>query len=257
MRAWKCQWIVGLLLPCLPGLAEARVVAPIPQPRAELGISQTSAGGWLVLGSPGEESDKGAVQLYQCAGEPCAATQRLAPAELLPADRFGLGVAMSATRLAVAAPGRQGGAVYLHTLDAGTWTFQQRLDAPAPGNEGFGSALALAGSRLFVGAPAADLGAGAVYVYTEQAGSWTLQARLDADDVQAGAGFGAALASDGATLLSAHRQRPMVCRAAMRRARPTCWMAMPRMHSWLGWLIRAPHRAHVSAVQWPLMERAR
>lgn len=201
MRLWKCQWIVGLLLPCLAGMAEARVVAPSPQPRAELGISQANAGGWLVLGSPGEGSDQGAVQVYSCSGEPCAATQRLAPAEGLPADRFGLAVALTATRLAVAAPGRQGGAVYLHSLDAGMWNFQQRLDAPAPGSEGFGTAVALVGSRLFVGAPAADLGAGAVYVYTEQAGTWTLQARLDADDAQAGAGFGAALASDGPSLL--------------------------------------------------------
>ncbi|MCB1636231.1 MAG: hypothetical protein KDI51_16710, partial [Xanthomonadales bacterium] len=180
---------------------QTRLVAPAAQNRAEMAISQAGSGGWWAFGSPGESGDRGAAQLYLCSGQSCAHQQRLAPGELAVDDRFGVTVAIDGSRLAVAAPGRGEGAVYLFQLSGGSWSLQQRLDAPAPGGEAFGSALALTGNRLFVGAPKASAAAGAVHVYTEAAGSWTLQAQLDADDPQTSAAFGSSLAVSGSGLL--------------------------------------------------------
>jgi hypothetical protein len=115
-------------------------------------------------------------------------------------DDYGYAVALAGTTVLAGAPGCNGGtgAVYVSTLKNGGLTPQSVLTASngQPG-DGFGAALAFDGTNLFVGAPYANNGQGAVYLYTYKAGVWTYQAELTAGDGQPGDLFGDSLALSG------------------------------------------------------------
>lgn len=82
-----------------------------------------------------------------------------------------------------------------------TWSAPQVLVPPVAGGIGFGTAIAVRGPRVFVGAPLDGIGTGVVHVYQQLAGVWTRTARLVAPAPVAGGHFGMTLAVDGNTLL--------------------------------------------------------
>ncbi|MFQ5571204.1 MAG: choice-of-anchor B family protein [Rhodothermales bacterium] len=90
------------------------------------------------------------------------------------------------------------GAVHVFLRDAltGTWIHRQALRASDEtlGNA-FGQSLAVDGPRLVVGAPMADGGTGAAYIFHREAdGTWVEEARLTASDGQPGDRLGEAVA---------------------------------------------------------------
>jgi len=106
------------------------------------------------------------------------------------------------------------GAVYVFTRSGTTWTQQAFLKADnAEGGDRFGSAVALSGDTLVVGATGeggaagssgadnTQSNAGAAYVFTRSAGVWTQQARLKASNAESIDLFGVAVAIDGDTLV--------------------------------------------------------
>jgi uncharacterized repeat protein (TIGR01451 family) len=129
-----------------------------------------------------------------------------APCELIPhsakaQEWFGYALAADGGRLAVGAPGdpaqSQGlGAAYVFRRDGTGWSQENTLPVRggAPG-DGFGTALALHGDRLAVGAPAAD-GAGAVSLFSRSGNVWSPESpsRIAAPEGNRGAQFGAAVA---------------------------------------------------------------
>ena len=153
-------------------------------------------------------------------------------------DSFGTSIALSGdgNTLAVGAPfeasGSTGinstpdesafgaGAVYIYARIAGAWLQQAYVKASnSDAGDNFGASVALSadGSTLAVGAPFEDSGsnsinnntpdesapdAGAVYVYTRVAGTWSQQAYVKASNAGAGDNFGksVALSSDGNAL---------------------------------------------------------
>jgi len=152
-------------------------------------------------------------------------------------DDFGLAVALSGdgNTLAVGALGEassstgidstpnelapQAGAVYVYTRSASTWSQQAYVKASNTGtNDGFGFSVALSGdgNTLAVGAlgeASSTTGvdstpnelaasAGAAYVFTRTAGTWSQQAYVKASNTGAGDQFGisVALSGDGNTL---------------------------------------------------------
>jgi hypothetical protein len=176
------------------------------------GYTAAMDGDFLVAGAPGTALPgaaggpggalAGAVYVFQRQGDNWMPGVKLMAADAETGDQFGLRVALSADTLAVGAPykwistgGNAAGAVYVYQRQGGTWTQQARLTAPdgAPFDL-FGSALALQGDTLAVGARSADppggRNAGAVYVYRRQSEGWSLQARLVAGDTAGGDYFG-------------------------------------------------------------------
>jgi hypothetical protein len=218
-------------------------------------VAISSDGNTLAVGATGEDSnatgidgsegdntalDSGAVYVYTRDNTGVWTQQAYVKAsntEL--GDGFGGAVALSSNgnTLAVGATGEdssatgiggtQGdngalnaGAVYVYTRNAGVWTQQAYVKASNTElGDGFGGAVALSndGDTLAVGATGEDsnatviggtqtnnsaLDAGAVYVYTRNAGVWTQQAYVKASNTELGDGFGGAVAlsSDGDTL---------------------------------------------------------
>lgn len=99
------------------------------------------------------------------------------------------------------------GAVYVYSDGADGWQQVQRLTADdGRANDHFGTALALQGTTLLIGAKDATWRRdrprqGAVYVYERIDGTWVQRQKLYADEARANAMFGQSLALDGDTAL--------------------------------------------------------
>jgi uncharacterized repeat protein (TIGR01451 family) len=122
---------------------------------------------------------------------------------------FGFALAADAGRLAVGAPGDPGrspaGAAYVVRRDAAAESGWSREDTSAvrsggPGDR-FGVAVALRGERLAVGAPGGA--AGAVYLFSREAGGWRPESlpRVVASNGNRGDRLGAAVALSADTLV--------------------------------------------------------
>ena len=121
--------------------------------------------------------------LAACAGE----TQRLEASSLDDYARFGRSVSVSGLRAAVGAyqEGSREGAGYTYVRRGDVWSLDQRITSPSPADEEFGSAVAISGTFLAIGAPRdhqpGALRSGSVYVYERDAAvGWELAATLRA-----------------------------------------------------------------------------
>lgn len=134
-------------------------------------------------------------------GTPIGAEATREGSESGPATRFGAAVAVSGDTLVVGAPGeRSGGAdvgtVHVFERSGGCWSWRARLAVDA-GDASFGSAVAIDGDTILVGAYRRDAvdapGSGAAYVFVRRGGTWELDGELvrpiddgSPDDVSAG-----------------------------------------------------------------------
>lgn len=136
-------------------------------------------------------------------------------------DHFGAAVAISGKTLVIGAPdedsnasgvnGNQtnnslssSGAAYVFVKgDNGAWTQQAYLKASDPAlNARFGSAVAISGNIIAVGAPGSDSNTGAVHIFTRGGAAWIHDSKLTASNAGSGDGFGASVALAGSTLLA-------------------------------------------------------
>jgi hypothetical protein len=118
---------------------------------------------------------------------------------------FGQSLAASADRLAVGYANDEHVAIY--QLTDGAWTMQAELGAPEGfEDDGFGSAVALAGDRLLVGAPGTDDDPGAAFAFEYQLGEWRAVASIQPPPGFLGAEFGRAvsLSEQGAMVGAPH-----------------------------------------------------
>lgn len=157
----------------------------------------------------GQES--GAVYVFRHAAGSWTQEARLVAPAAAAHERFGWSLALDGDTLVVGADGSHagapdGGAAFVFTHAAGSWSLQATLTAAAPvRGERFGAALDLQGDQLAVGVPGrtvTDLpGAGAVEVWQRVGGSWSRETTLS-DTAPAGfSNLGDTLALDDDRLL--------------------------------------------------------
>lgn len=123
---------------------------------------------------------------------------------------LGFSVSVSGDTVVAGAPGVDGsaGAVYVYVRPQSGWTNTTqlaRLTATdrAPGHR-FGTSVAVSGDTVVVGAPGADSGAGASYVFEKPLGGWsdaTQTARLVDEARLPDSGFGDSVAVDGTSVV--------------------------------------------------------
>lgn len=122
-------------------------------------------------------------------------------------DNAGNKVAISDDLAVVGATGADSGAgaAFVYERDASGWTQTAELRALDRQNwENFGSAVAIAGETIFVGASGDTEGgawAGAVYVFTRSGDTWSQSEKLRSRDTTANQAFGYSLAANDDTLL--------------------------------------------------------
>jgi hypothetical protein len=147
----------------------------------------------------------GAVYIFQRTGTSWTqqATLHLEPPQQT--QGFGSSIAFSGNHLVVGAANTEqdglmgAGAAYVSDFSDGVWSSPTLLPLPIlAAGDAFGSAVAISGEALFVGAPGRSVGnlagAGAVFVYFLDEGGWSIDIPpLSAGTPQASAGFGGAL----------------------------------------------------------------
>jgi hypothetical protein len=126
-----------------------------------------------------------------------------------PTDSYGRAVALDAPTLVTGAPSddtllANAGAVWIHTRDdEGTWSFVVKLNAgDAAAGDQFGSSVAVEADTLVAGAPFADGGEGAAYVFNRSPGGlWSQSARLAPSGNPGSINFGSSIDLAGNTIV--------------------------------------------------------
>lgn len=175
------------------------------------GTALVANGNRLLVGAPEKNDGHGATYVFEQSGDGSWTERaRIALSDTSLQGGFGSSVALHRNYAFIGAPREHDGkgAVYVFRRDdAGTWSQQARLANPDTSKGlSFGSALAVNGSRLLVGAPQKQ--GGAAYVYrTNGSGSWTKEAALVSDRLDEEARFGSAVSlRNGVALVGAPRQ---------------------------------------------------
>lgn len=152
----------------------------------------------------------GAAHVYVQSGATWTMQQKLTASDAAAGDRFGHDVDVDGDTVVIGAPledaaGTDVGATYVFGRSAAVWTQQQKLSAVSSGGanaDGFGTAVAVDGTTVLVGAPDAftfgTVRRGTVYAYTRPSSSWVEQDRFR-PAVADFSDFGSALALDGDT----------------------------------------------------------
>lgn len=155
---------------------------------------------------------QGTAFVFTRTGTAWSLQQTLTASDGIAGERFGQAVALAGDTIIIGASSsdlienERQGAAYVFTRTGDTWTEQQKLTA-SDGNprDFFGSAVALDGDTLVVGAPSTDVGGamqpGAAYVFTRSNGVWSQQQKLVPGVGNPRDFFGAAVAVDGDTIV--------------------------------------------------------
>ncbi|OWY24930.1 hypothetical protein C7N43_21685 [Sphingobacteriales bacterium UPWRP_1] len=125
----------------------------------------------IVVGAPGDASNKGAAYLYELENGTWMARPKITAPDGANGDKFGTSVAVYNGMLAVGAPGvtSNTGAVYLYLKSGTNWVFAKKLIPPGIPGDLFGASVALVDGVVAVGAPGDNTkgnDAGAVYIFT-------------------------------------------------------------------------------------------
>jgi FG-GAP repeat len=165
------------------------------------------SGSTIAVGAPGRNSDTGGAYLFMLQGTTWSQQAELTSADSQIEDAFGTSVGLDGGNLLVGSPNADSydltlvGAAYLYTFSSGQWNPVTKLIAPN-GQYGaqFGAAVAISGNSVAAGAPGGDGVPSAVYTFTQGAGGWLLNSKLNDGWMQQDQ-FGAALALSGSKLL--------------------------------------------------------
>jgi hypothetical protein len=167
------------------------------------------AGTTAVVGAYNKNGGEGAAYVFANSGGDWSQTQKIMASDGVPGDshQFGEALAFDGRAIVIGAPGPDyvstgiypQGAAYVFWDEAGGWSEVQKLTATdgTPGDQ-FGFAIELAGRRVLIGAPAANIGSnphqGAGYVFGRSNGFWTQGQKLTASDGAAYDQFGQSVA---------------------------------------------------------------
>ncbi len=197
---WDCaSW------PCA---SRGRTVPADGLPGAQFGAAVALDGNTLAVGATGIGS--GAVYVYTDEGAGWVLQARIVPPDGVAGDRYGGALALSGDTLLVGSERADStrGAAYVMVRTAGLWSLQARLVASdRRQHDFFGHAVALDGDTALVGAPykkiSLEYAAGAAYLFSRSAVTWSTSTRLVGNPPSTGALFGHAVAIRGAHLIVA------------------------------------------------------
>jgi hypothetical protein len=163
------------------------------------------SGDTIVVGADYNDNRAGAAYVFTQSGTTWIQQAKLVASAPVPQTYFGITVATSVGTIVVGNPGNASGntagAAYVFTGSGASWSQQQVLQASDSHlGDSFGSAVAVAGNTLAITAAGFQI-AGATYVFTQGAGTWTQQQELTVSDAPVGSVFGRSVAVGPGTIV--------------------------------------------------------
>ena len=171
------------------------------------GYSVDISGTTLVAGTPFHDEEKGAVYVYTLDNKQWKQTAKLVADDAGVKNRFGWDCAISENTIVVgaplaAAPARLSGAAYIFKRQGDAWVQVAKITPEdGDGGDSFGVSVDVSKSRVIIGAnkdenEAKKRGSGSAYIFRGVGDVYTQEAKLNADELQEGAGFGLTVALD-------------------------------------------------------------
>ena len=186
---------------------EAVITAMDAEMNDGFGGSLALEGDMLVVGSSGKDGEAGSAHVFGHMGDGWMHQAAMTGDDAGPDDAFGMTVGLSDGAVFVGAPAADSsaGAAYVFEQDDnGMWMQVARLQGSEVKKSGrFGTAIAAAEGRAFVGAHGGDDAAGGVYLFERDAssGEWTESQLLKGRVSEEGDRYGASLDLMGDELL--------------------------------------------------------
>lgn len=157
-------------------------------------------------------NNQGAVFALRRIGGVWTPKQKFTGSTTAQGDFFGMTAALDGNQAVVGATqdddlGFNSGSVFLYEYNGTNWVETAQIFAPdGDSSDKFGSAVALSGDLLVVGASADELGlinnVGSIYVFRKVAGVWGFEQKVLGSSAAAGAEFGWDVQTDGTTILA-------------------------------------------------------
>lgn len=171
-------------------------------PGDAFGSAISASGRRFAVGIPSDANTprgSGTVAIYRNDDCRLVLEDRIVPPQQLALRGFGRSITLDGDNLVVGGLSLETDSKGLTSLQAalfervGTaWQFKQPIgSASSAPDDAFGAAVAMDGNTMVVGAPQADDGTGAAYVFTNEGGLWTEQLRVGGQ--APGDGFGSAV----------------------------------------------------------------
>jgi hypothetical protein len=209
--------LVGLLVLALPSADAAAAPGagrfPIPAAAGDaVGQQVAISGATAVIGTPGVNGGRGAVEVFVRSGKTWQHQATLQDPWQRANEYFGAAVAVSSTRagtfVLVGAP-NQGlpERAFIFARLGTRWYRQATLDGPSGSvyddNDGFGNSVALSATTAVVSTIQGELnGSGGIYVFARSGRTWNRQAILRDPDTSGEDNFGASVAVSGGTVVA-------------------------------------------------------
>lgn len=139
---------------------------------------------YAFIGAYTTNSGQGSVYVFQRSGETWTEIDKLEADDAATEgfSAFGTSLAVSGEYLVIGALSGNGnaGAAYVFQQSGGVWTQHSKLVA-SDGTDGnlFGQAVAITEDKLVIGAPTAEVGAGAAYIFELSEGAWIEQDKIE------------------------------------------------------------------------------
>ena len=185
-------------------IQQAKLTAADGEAGAEFGRSVALSGDTAIIGAARDDEkgeDSGSVYVFTRSGTGWSQLAKLTATDGAKGDVFGISVALDGDTALIGADldddkGENSGSVYVYTRSKGTWSQQAKLTAADAGNvDIFGVRVAISGDTALIAARRDDddvngVDSGSAYVFIRSGTNWTQQAKLTANDAEAGDLFG-------------------------------------------------------------------
>ncbi|TDI76766.1 MAG: choice-of-anchor B family protein, partial [Bacteroidetes bacterium] len=163
------------------------------------GSSVAIMGDYVFVGAPGKGKREGVVYVYSKQNGEWVELDQLSAFGLDRNNRFGSVLQTMDDMLLVSAPRilRSTGAVFLYRMDENSRWKQSGSLAPFDGtpNMRFGLSIAVSEKHVWIGAPRASRGAGAVYSFhADEDGNWTGSSKIFSEFAGSGSNYSASIA---------------------------------------------------------------
>jgi hypothetical protein len=178
---------------------QAKLTPDVPADNDYFGYAVAISGETIVVGCPegtNPVSKNGAAYVFTRSGTTWTQQAKLTASDGAVGDQFGQKVALYGTNLLIGAQTlpTTTGKVYAFSFNGSTWTQNQIITgSDSAVGDYFGMGVAIWGTTAVLGASnnaTGGVAAGAAYVFSLSAGTWTQQAKLTAHDGAASDAFG-------------------------------------------------------------------